>query len=316
VAWLTVAVRADEPARPSRYTETIPGSDVRFEMVGIPGGTFWMGSPPAEKGRADDEGPRHPVVIRPFWMGKTEVTWDEYNEFRDGGFVSNRTNAEALARDVDAVTRPTPPYPDETRGFGREGYPAIGISHHAAMEYCYWLSKTTGKTYRLPTEAEWEYACRAGTETAYFFGDDPKGLVRYAWFGENSDETTHPVGRKAANPWGLRDITGNASEWCLDRYLRDGYSRFSPDRPTTGPVLLPGAALDPHLARGGSWADRAEACRSAARRGSDPSWNRTDPDGSIWWVWDADFVGFRVVRPVEEQEDLKGIRSRVGRPVP
>ena len=125
-----------------------------------------MGSSRLQDGRSDDEGPRHRVVIRPFWMGKTEVTWDEYNEFRKGGFVSNRTNAEALAKNVDAITRPTPPYPDETRGFGREGYPAVGVSHHAAMEYCYWLSKKTGKTYRLPSEAEWEYACRAGTVTA------------------------------------------------------------------------------------------------------------------------------------------------------
>jgi formylglycine-generating enzyme required for sulfatase activity len=179
------------------------------------------------------------------------------------------------------------------------------------MEYCYWLSKKTGKTYRLPTEAEWEYACRAGTTAAYFFGDDSKELARYAWFEENSDDKTHPVGRKTANPWGLYDMTGNAAEWCLDRYVKDAYSSFPSARPSVGPVLLPTAALYPHVARGGSWADRAAACRSAARRGSDPTWNQTDPHGSIWWVWDADFVGFRVVRAVEEQDDLKGLRSLV-----
>jgi formylglycine-generating enzyme required for sulfatase activity len=276
----TAPVRADEPDRPSNYTETIPGSAVRFEMVGLPGGTFSMGSPAGEKGRGEDEGPRHPVVIRPFWMGRMEVTWEEYDEFRKGGFVSNRTNAEALAKDADAVTRPTPVYPDETRGFGREGRPAIGMSHHGAMEYCYWLSRKTGKSYRLPTEAEWEYTCRAGSDSAYLFGDDPTELGRYAWFGENSDEKTRPVGRKAANPWGLHDMTGNATEWCIDRYAADAYSGFSPDRPTVVPVLLPGAAPYPHVARGGSWADRAEACRSAARRGSDPSWNRIDPTGA------------------------------------
>jgi formylglycine-generating enzyme required for sulfatase activity len=315
VVGLTLPVRADEPARPSNYTEAIPGAAVRFDMVGIPGGKFSMGSPAGEEGRGDDEGPRHPVAIRPFWIGKTEVTWEEYDDFRKGGFVSNRTNAEALARDADAVTRPTPVYPDETRGFGREGRPAIGMSHHGAMEYCHWLSKKTGKRYRLPTEAEWEYACRAGTETTYFFGDDPEELGRYAWFGENAGEQTRPVGRKAANPWGLHDMMGNAAEWCIDLYVADAYSRFPVDRPTAGPVLLPGTDLYPHVTRGGSWADRAEACRSAARRGSDPTWNRMDPDGSIWWVWDADFVGFRVVRPVEEQDDLKGLRSRVRKAV-
>src|SRR3954454_21968918 len=194
VACLTFPFRAEEPVRPANYTETIPGSDVRFAMIAIPGGTFTMGSPENEKGRSKDEGPRRRVEIRPFWMGKTEITWDEYNEFRKGGFVSNRTNAEALAKDVDAVTRPTPPYPDETRGFGREGYPAIGISHHAAMEYCDWLSKTTGKTYRLPTEAEWEWACRAGTTTAYSFGDDPKDVGDYAWYADNAEDVTHEVG--------------------------------------------------------------------------------------------------------------------------
>lgn len=313
VVLIAAQARSDEPRRAvhAPYTETIPETAIRFEMVAIPEGKFFMGSRPSEPGHNADEGPKHLVAIRPFWMGKTEVTWDEYDEFRKGNVPSNRTNAEALAKDADAVTRPTPPYPDETRGFGRNGYPAIGMSHHAAMEYCYWLSKKTGKTYRLPTEAEWEYACRAWTATAYFFGDDPRELGRFAWFGDNSDEKTHPVGRKAANPWGLHDILGNAAEWCIDRYAEDAYALRPRGRPSLSPVLLPTNAPYPHVARGGSWADRADACRSAARRSSDPSWNKLDPDSSIWWVWDADFVGFRVVRAVEEQQDLKGLRSAV-----
>jgi formylglycine-generating enzyme required for sulfatase activity len=280
-------------------------------MIAIPGGTFRIGSPPTEQGRSADEGPQRSVQIKPFWMGKMEVTWDEYNRFRAGEIPSNKTNAEALAKNADAVTRPTPPYPDETRGYGREGYPAIHISHHAAMEYCYWLSKQTGKTYRLPTEAEWEYACRAGTTTAYFFGDDPKDLDRFAWFDKSSGDTPHPVGRKAPNPWGLHDMTGNVAEWCIDLHHKDAYAHLPRDRPAIGPVLRPGAELYPHVVRGGSWDGRADSCRSAARRASDPSWNLVDPDRSIWWVWDADFVGFRVVRAVDEQERLKGLRSQV-----
>ncbi|MDG3005211.1 formylglycine-generating enzyme family protein [Paludisphaera mucosa] len=315
VAASSAAVEAQEPSgRPhAGYTEAIPDSAVRFDMVAIPGGTFAIGSPSGEAGRGGDEGPRRSVTIRPFWMGRAEVTWDEYAEFRKGGNISNRTNAEALAKDADAVTRPTPPYPDETRGYGREGYPAIGVSHHAAMEYCHWLSKKTGKIYRLPTEAEWEYACRAGTNTIYFFGDDPKELARFAWFDDGANETPQPVGRKAANPWGLHDIVGNASEWCLDRYVAEAYARLPEDRPSVGPVILLKEAPHPHVARGGSWADPAAACRSASRRGSDATWNQMDPDGSIRWVWDADFVGFRVVRAVDEQEDLKGVRSLVTR---
>jgi formylglycine-generating enzyme required for sulfatase activity len=223
-------------------------------------------------------------------------------------------NEDALAENADAITRPTQTYPDEYHGFGNKGHPAIGVSHHAAMEYCRWLSQLTGKTYRLPTEAEWEYACRAGTKTAYFFGADAAKLGDYAWFVANSGEKTHPVGKKLANPWGLYDMYGNVAEWCLDHYQSDLYKTYSQNRPTLGPVLVPTAACFSHVVRGGSWDDAAAKCRSAARRGSDASWNKNSgPDEfkTIWWLWDADFVGFRVVRPVEEQDDLKGIRSKV-----
>src|SRR5439155_10393309 len=143
------------------------------------------------------------VRVRPFWMGKCEVTWDEYDVFRKGGPVSQKDNEDALAQNADAITRPTPPYPDEYRGFGKKGYPVVGLSHHAAMEYCHWLAVKTGKAYRLPTEAEWEWACRAGTRTAYFVADTPAALGDYAWYEANSAEETHPVGKKKPNPWGL-----------------------------------------------------------------------------------------------------------------
>jgi formylglycine-generating enzyme required for sulfatase activity len=170
------------------YTETIPGTSIKFEMVPVPGGTFRMGSPAGEAGRADDEGPQHEVTIRPFYMGKLEVTWDEYDQFafsldiakeRPQGDASKQTSAGKQAPVVDAVTRPTPPYADESFGYGKGRQPAISMTHHAAVEYCRWLSQKTGKTYRLPTEAEWEYACRAGSKTAYSFGDDPKQLGQY-----------------------------------------------------------------------------------------------------------------------------------------
>jgi formylglycine-generating enzyme required for sulfatase activity len=169
------------------YTETIPGTDLKFEMVPIPGGTFEMGSPGGEAKRGKDEDPQHPVQIAPFWMGAKEVTWDEYEQFafsldlkkkkREGVDPQKQSDWEKKS---DAVTRPTPPYADETFGFGRSGQPAICITHHAAMEYTRWLSSKTGKTYRLPTEAEWEYACRAGTSTAYFWGDDPAKIDEFA----------------------------------------------------------------------------------------------------------------------------------------
>jgi formylglycine-generating enzyme required for sulfatase activity len=320
VAWLGrvpeagPALAAGAPEHKA-YTETIPGSSVKFEMLPIPGGTFLMGSPPDEKGRNADEGPQHPVTIRPFWMGKCEVTWDEFDLYwrdKPGGKEDKEPDNPPNA---DAVTRPTPPYADETFEKGREGHPVLGITHHTAMQYCRWLSLKTGKIYRLPTEAEWEYAARAGTKTAYHFGDDPAKLGEYAWFAANSDDKTGAVGTKKPNPWGLHDMYGNVAEWCVDHYVKDHYATFALDKPALAPVVLPTERRWSHVARGGSWADEAVQCRSAARRGSDKSWIKLDPQRpqSIWWLTSAEFVGFRVVRAVEEQDNLKGLRSRVTR---
>ncbi len=299
------------------YVESIPGTKVKFEMLPIPGGTYMMGSPAGEKGRGDYEGPQHPVTIRPFWLGKCEVTWDEYDLFWQTEQEAKEEKAAKDDRDkdkgIDALSRPTPPYTDMTFGYGHDGFPAICMTHHAAMEYCRWLSKKTGKTYRLPTEAEWEYACRAGTKTAYFFGDDPKQLGEYAWFAGNSEESPQAVGKKKPNAWGLYDMLGNVAEWCIDPYQKEIYAKFPTDMPTLSPVLLSIDKRFPDVARGGSWADPAEKLRCATRRGSDKSWIRLDPQRpqSIWWLTSAEFIGFRVVRPVEEQDNLKGLRSKL-----
>jgi formylglycine-generating enzyme required for sulfatase activity len=314
--------RPDDRPRPApqTYTEQIPGSKVRFTMVGIPAGTFVMGSAKGERGRGDDEGPQHAVTLRPFWMGRCEVTWDEYNLFykEHPGVRDDQKRAEKEGKQerIDAVSRPTPPYIDPTFGFGEQGYPAIGMSHHAAMVYCRWLSQKTGRTYRLPTEAEWEYASRAGAQAAYFFGDDPARLDDYAWYAGNADETTHPVGKKKPNRWGLYDMLGNAAEWCLDGYDAKAYGFIvsrNDKSPAVAPVVPPTADRFPNVVRGGSWDDKAPRLRCAARLASTPDWNKIDPEKpkSIWWLAQGDTVGFRVVRPVEEQDDLKGLRPRV-----
>jgi formylglycine-generating enzyme required for sulfatase activity len=315
----TGPVLAETPTNEHKsYKETIPDTKVSFEMVAIPGGTYTMGSPADEKGRKDDEGPRHPVKIRPFWMGKCEVTWDEYDLYWRAKPGQKEDKEPENPKNADAVTRPTPPYADETFKKGREGHPVLCIAHHAAMQYCRWLSFKTDKLYRLPTEAEWEYACRAGTKTAYFFANDPKSLGDYAWFTDNSDDKTHKVGTKKPNPWGLYDMYGNVAEWCLDHYDKNYYGRFPVDKPTLSPVLLPTEKRFPHVARGGSWGDEVKDCRSAARLASELDWMRQDPQRprSIWWLTDADFVGFRVVRAVEEQDNLKGLRSKITRQSP
>ncbi|HWP99015.1 MAG TPA: formylglycine-generating enzyme family protein, partial [Vicinamibacterales bacterium] len=264
------------------------------------------------------EGPLHPVRVHAFWMGKFEVTWDEYDLFAFARRLPRSAATPPPPPAADAVTRPTPPYGDESHGFGKGRQPVISITHHAAMEYTRWLSEATGRSYRLPTEAEWEYAARAGTTTPWSFGDDRRRLGEHAWFAGNAGERPHPVGGRRPNPWGLHDMHGNVAEWCLDHYRADFYREFPTDRPVFGPVNLPTDRRYPHVVRGGSWADPPERLRSAARRASSPEWNRRDPQSpqSIWWLTDATFVGFRVVRPVVEQENLKGIRSKVTRDSP
>jgi len=299
------------------YSESIPGTKVAFEMVALPAGSVLLGSPSGEAGRGADEGPQVRVELGAFWMGRHEVTWNEFDLFA----IERKGAPEAApspSPGIDAVTRPTPPYADESFGYGKGRQPALSMTHHAAMEYCRWLSQRTGRAYRLPTEAEWEYACRAGAASRYGFGDDEKALAEHAWYRDNSDERPRPVGRKQANAWGLFDMHGNLAEWTLDRYERDAYARFTGKPGLAGPVLLPDERRFPNSVRGGSWDDAALALRCAARRASDASWIRRDPQRpqSIWWLTDATHVGFRVVRALEEQKDLVGLRSKVTRDSP
>lgn len=284
---------------------------VKLEMIAIPGGTYLRGSPATEKEREEHEGPQHPVTVKPFWMAKFEVTWDVYDMYwSKRPFPTLKPHPMA-----DAVTKPTPPYADETFGHGRQDQPALCMTIHAAMHFCQWLQTRTGKNYRLPTEAEWEWACRAGTTTAFHFGDDPEKLNDYGWHADNSDDKTHKVGLKKANPWGLHDMHGNVAEWCLDLYQEDAYKKLPKEMASLSPFVVPTAKRYAHVVRGGSWTQAAERARSAARNKSDKEWLRRDPQRpqSIWWMTDADFVGFRVVVPVDPADPLVGLRSKITR---
>ena len=191
VKWLPKPVpnadsEAKDQAGMKKYSEQIQSTDLKFDMVPIPGGTYKMGSPDGEKGRKPDEGPQDRSQARAVLDGQHEVTWDEY-ELWGLGLDQQRRKAKNVDENewnktADALAIPTKPYADMTFGMGREGYPAICMTQFAAKMYCKWLSAKTGRYYRLPTEAEWEYACRAGTTTAYSFGDDPKKLGDYGWF--------------------------------------------------------------------------------------------------------------------------------------
>ncbi|MFP4338816.1 MAG: formylglycine-generating enzyme family protein [Cyclobacteriaceae bacterium] len=285
-----------------KYTETIPGSDVSFDMMPIAGGSYLMGSPAQEKNRGEGEGPQVKVEIAPFWMASHETTWDMFEIFmfqeQEKRLAEQNGGLEAAnIPPVDAVSRPTPPYLDMSFGMGKYGYPAICMTQYSAQMFCKWLSAKTGVFYRLPTEAEWEYACRAGTNTAYFFGDDASQLEEYAWFYDNTNGGYEKVGGKKPNPWGLYDMHGNVAEWTLDQYDAEFYQLLKSG--AANPWNKP-ETLYPRTTRGGSWYDDPEMLRSAARLPSNPRWKQQDPQipKSNWWHTDARFVGFRVIRPL------------------
>ena len=300
----------NETIAQENYIEQIQGNDYKLPMQFIPSGSFKMGSPKFEQGHFGDEGPQHQVSVDGFWMGQFEITWDLYNLFvsreLDGNQISNAEDSEVNI-DVDGVSGATTPYVEMSFGMGIDNYPAICMTQLAAVKFCEWLSAMTGRFYRLPTEAEWEYACRAGTETAFSFGDDSSQLEEYAWYAENSNDKYQEVGSKKPNPWGLYDMHGNVAEWTLDHYIPTVYGQRIAG--VSNP-LEEGQKVYPKTVRGGSWMDSPNRLRSAARRPSTKKWKKRDPQipKSKWWHTDAPFVGFRVVRPLKtpsEEEQKK-----------
>ena len=278
----------------TNYTQKLPGSTVAIEMIAIPGGDANLGSPSDEPGREATDQPKRKVQIPPFWMGKYEITWEQflpyvYLDNSESILSSNRL--EGLV-DKDGVSHPTKPYGSVYRERGEKGYPALGMTEHAADNFCRWLSRKTGQNYRLPTEDEWEYACRAGTVSAFFWGTDAARCKDYGWYRENSmdgsgRETTRPVGKLRPNKFGLFDMTGNVGEWCQK----------------TGPMAV---------IRGGSFMDPSGRLRSASRKFEESDWNEMDPKSppSVWWLASADFVGFRIVRSLENPtETMKAERN-------
>ena len=306
------------------FTETVPGTTISFDMKAIPGGSFKMGSPETESLRDADEGPQKSVSLSPFFMAEVEVTWDEYLAFYTATAAEGRstdTEGSRTNADVDAISGPTPPYgqPDQNWGLGQR--PAITMSYHSAETYCQWLSQVTGKTYRLPTEAEWEYAARGGTESPYFFEGNPGDfkekkfigklfgkssdlINQYVIYEKNSDLKTGTPDQVDANPFGLKNMLGNAAEYCSDWYSEEAYKNLpegaqDPKGPVTG---------EERVIRGGSFKSDAGDVRSAARDHTQSvAWLKTDPQipKSIWWLSDCNFISFRVVCEFDEKTGKK-----------
>ncbi len=299
---LESTAKLDEAAMKD-YVSKIPKTGVPYDMVAIRGGEFLMGSPPDEAKRKDDEGPQVRVKVSPFWMARHETSWDQYEPFmitRKPRYKDGALQYPEHLKDptpADFVSSPTTPYTEMDFGMGREGFAAINMTHHAANKFCEWLSFQTGHFYRLPTEAEWEYACRAGPTGPYscptieleqFAVLDPK-QIRVGY---------EKIGTKRPNPWGLHDMHGNVMEWCLDQYRLDAYSQWE-GNPVVDPLTRPKTRY-PRVVRGGSWYDPEEELRSARRIPSSPDWQAQDPElpKSLWYLTDAHWLGFRVVRPL------------------
>lgn len=305
-AFIVQTSKEKSEAEMKNYDTKVPKTGIPFSMVAIKGGEFLMGSPTSEPKRNDDEGPQVKVKVKPFWMGKCEVTWDEYSPFMITDVGRNKDGSKQKFNPADPITeivsQPTTPYTEMSFGMGTDGYPAISMSHHAANKYCQWLSAQTGHFYRLPTEQEWEYAARAGTTTAYWWGDDAGKVQDYEWFYDNAPNFAYAkVGQKPANPWGLHDILGNVCEWTLDQYQPDYLKNLAALGDKAQGYYVPSKTPYPHTARGGSWDDDPDKLRAAARRGSHPDWKQQDPQlpKSIWYLTDAKFLGMRLVRPLE-----------------
>jgi formylglycine-generating enzyme required for sulfatase activity len=250
------ALAQDKPA-PKTASDTVPTTTVPLELVQLPAGKLTL---------KDKDGKETTYQIKPLWMSKTEITWDHYYPFSE----SRDLTPDQVAKKFDAENRPSRPYAVPHGEWGPEGYPANRIHELAAKKFCAWLSKKTGKKYRLPTEAEWEYACRAGGAPYA----PPRDLLKeVAWYVSNSQDHVHAVAKKKPNAWGFYDMFGNVGEW------------------VTGPDGL-------CVVKGGSYQDEAGDVNSSARQPYNPDWQRDDaydPKGKAW-LSNGAHIGFRVVR--------------------
>jgi formylglycine-generating enzyme len=291
------------------YTEVIPGTDIEFEMIPIAGGKYMMGSPKDEEGRKDDEGPQIEVTVDPMWVAKTEVSWAQYKEymrlyaiFKDFEAKGERTVTDENR--VDAITAPTELYdPSFTFEYGEEPeQAAVSMTQYSAQQFTKWLSRITDRQYRLPTEAEWEYAARGNTKTAYSFGKDATEIDDYAWYYDNSDNGQSAIGLKKPNAFGLHDMHGNVAEWTVNQYTEDGYKEFVSTENKNATYLVKWPETEDNcVVRGGSWEGNPEDLRSAVRLPSNnEEWKQEDPNypKSPWWFTSdpARGVGFRLFR--------------------
>ena len=270
-------------------TQSVPGTEVTFDLAFVPAGSFLIGSSDNEAGRDDDEGPQRTVRLSAFWMSTTEATYDAFAVFRFRRLDDNIAAPGDVLFDADAITRPSPPYEDPAHGMGGNGFPVTGMTRLSALRFARWLSEKTGQLYRLPTEAEWEYACKAGGGV----------LAGEPWYENNSGGVYHAAGTASADGLGIHELQGNVAEWVMDSYSADAYASLGEGAqdPLNGTP-----ARGRGLVRGGAFDDPLDRLRCAERFPEASAWKARDPQmpKSRWWNTDSPHVGFRLVTPSGE----------------
>ena len=277
------------------YTEVMR-SGVEFQMRPIKAKLFQW------KGQKDDV---LTVTLDDFWMASTETTWAAYDAFQESSVEREKDGSvnsfvrPSIKDDYILLARPTQQDFPVTKGMPKKGFSAVGVTHHAANKFCQWLSYQTGHFYRLPTEAEWEYACRGGSDKKFSWGDDAQQASLHAWYGFKEGDDYRKPGLKKANGFGLYDMHGNVLEFTLDGYVENRRKHFNKDKVHNPWVRA--TQPYPHVTKGGHWKHPLEKIVASARIPSEPRWKRMDPQDpkSIWAFSNGPFIGFRVVRPVK-----------------
>lgn len=273
------------------YKDKIDGVRVSLKMLPIPAGSFQL--------KGSVEGDEFTAELDAFWMAEKELPWDIYRKFMEpkvsrdkDGYPEDKSQIED---GVTILAQPSKPYHAMSFGMGVRRHPAIAMTHHAANKFCQWLSWKTGHFYRLPTEAEWEYAARAGRSE-----DRPVDVEAVAWHADNSGGTYKRLGKKEANPWGLHDMLGNVMEWTLDGYVENRRLALG-DKDVVKNPFIRGTKPYPHVCKGGHWNAAPSELSFSGRVPSDPIWKIADPQvpKSIWYHTSIMWLGFRPVRPVE-----------------
>jgi len=271
---------------------------VKFEMLPIPAGSFnWQGQ------AADD---LIQVELSAFWMGKYEVSWNEYEPFMLSELPRERNGQllefmrDQIEDPLEFVARPTAPYHTMSFGMPKEGHPALSMTLHAANKYCEWLSFQTGHFYRLPTEAEWEYAYGANPKTGTYWEGGATVAKEYAKYGGDLNAHYGPVGNLKPNAFGLHDMAGNVAEWTLDQYIEHRKNFYGSLTKLIDPWIKANKPY-PQVVKGGHYRSGLDMVSAKARVPSEPSWKASDPQvpKSVWYLTDYPYIGFRIVRPLK-----------------